>query len=109
MVYRNEVEAVVSFYEELCQLAQVLKAVDPFCMLFLQQVSHHSNHHVLCFLSPLWLLSLYPGLLLPTVPHTILDTTNSRIKLRTSLADDMLFCRTEALLHGVALLSRCSC
>ncbi|KAL0051367.1 hypothetical protein WJX82_006326 [Trebouxia sp. C0006] len=35
---RNEVEAVVSFYEELCQIAQVLKAVDPFCMLFLQQV-----------------------------------------------------------------------
>ncbi|DBA99842.1 TPA: hypothetical protein ACH3X1_013737 [Trebouxia sp. C0004] len=38
MVYRNEVEAVVNFYEELCQIAQVLKAVDPFCMLFMQQV-----------------------------------------------------------------------
>ncbi|KAL0030661.1 hypothetical protein WJX77_001098 [Trebouxia sp. C0004] len=35
---RNEVEAVVNFYEELCQIAQVLKAVDPFCMLFMQQV-----------------------------------------------------------------------
>ena len=44
VVYRNEVEAVVSFCEELCQIAQVLKAVDPFCMLFLRQVSPHSNH-----------------------------------------------------------------
>ncbi len=44
VVCRNEVEAVVTFYEELCQIAQVLKAVDPFCMLFLQQVSLHSIH-----------------------------------------------------------------
>lgn len=44
VVYRDEVEAVVSFYEELCQIAQVLKAVDPFSMLFLQQVSPHANH-----------------------------------------------------------------
>lgn len=44
VVYRDEVEAVVSFYEELCQIAQLLKAVDPFCMLFLQQVSPHANH-----------------------------------------------------------------
>ena len=36
---RHEVEAIVSFYEALCQLAQKLKALDPFCMLFLQQVS----------------------------------------------------------------------
>ena len=35
---RMEVEAIISFYEELCQMAQELKALDPFCMRFLHQV-----------------------------------------------------------------------
>jgi len=49
---------------------------------------------------------------LPAIAHSpriVLDTTSRRLKLRPSLAADMLFCKTEALLHGEALLSGCSC
>lgn len=35
---RDEVEAIVSFWEQLCHQAQKLQALDPFCMSFLQQV-----------------------------------------------------------------------
>lgn len=36
---RQEVEAVVRFYQGLCQVAHRLKALDPFCMLLLEQAS----------------------------------------------------------------------